>query len=423
MTKRTPTFLVLACLCVAARGRAAPPPGEPATAPGAASGPARRIIALKHMRIDMDRRRVVLDARVCLRSGGLEFFLCYRGTKEHESILATKAAPSAVHAALLALGLTPGKYARWFPAADGLPERYIPPRGAGLSILLRWKDDKGRVRQADAADWLAVTGRGKRKVNPPKTWIFVGSDLLEDNRYEADINGEIVSVANFAASVIDVPFESSDSNAPHGGENMLSFDANTGAIPPLQTPVEVILAPLPDAEKAEHARAMLQIDRFGRLQMDGRPITLERLRPWAEQFLSRHAKGQVIIRSRARAIAHDVTKVREELRIGGLFDMEEVKLPPLETIAPYILPRTGAQAAKAMARWRHKFADPGYYIREPSIGAHEHLRQIERRLREMEQQKQLLGEYLLNLKAALGRYEATTQPAGRDAAPADPPAE
>ena len=418
MTRLPLTLLVLACAWAPGRAQApAPrPPGRPGSAP-AASRPAGRVVLMKHMRVDLDKRQVILDAAVCLRSGGLEFLLCHWGKKEHESILTTKAMPSSVHAALLALGLAAGKGAEWFPPGNGLPERYIPPRGASIRIVLRWTDAAGQARQADAGDWLSATGRAKPAARQAKRWVFVGSDFLEDNSYWADADGQIISVANFASSVIDVPFESSDSNNPEAGENMLSFQANTGAIPPLGTPVEVVLIPLGGAEKAEHARALLEIDRLGRLSIDGRPIALEQLRPWAEAFLSRHAKGQVIVRSRARAIAHDVTKVREELRIGGIFDVEEVKLPPLEAVRPRILPRTGAQAAKALAKWRHKFADPGYYIHEPSTEAREHLKHIDRRIRETEQLKALLGEYRMNLQAALDRYKATTQPAGKPAGP------
>ena len=44
---------------------------------------------------DPKDRSLILRARVCLREGYLEHLLCSEQTKEHESILATKATPKA----------------------------------------------------------------------------------------------------------------------------------------------------------------------------------------------------------------------------------------------------------------------------------------------------------------------------------------
>src|SRR5262245_22371551 len=46
-------------------------------------------------------KRVILRARVVLREGQLEHLMCKKGTKEHEAIVATDAAPQMIHAALL----------------------------------------------------------------------------------------------------------------------------------------------------------------------------------------------------------------------------------------------------------------------------------------------------------------------------------
>src|SRR5262249_1194854 len=50
---------------------------------------------------DAKGRRLIIRARVALREGPLEHLLCLKGTKEHEAILATDAAPYQIHAGLL----------------------------------------------------------------------------------------------------------------------------------------------------------------------------------------------------------------------------------------------------------------------------------------------------------------------------------
>src|SRR5689334_851494 len=57
---------------------------------------------------DPQGKRLILRARVVLVEGPLEHLLCLRGTKEHEAILATDAAPRKIHAGLLLTGAEVG---------------------------------------------------------------------------------------------------------------------------------------------------------------------------------------------------------------------------------------------------------------------------------------------------------------------------
>jgi len=373
--------------------------GAQATRP--ASRPARRIITLKHLLIDLETRRVTLDAEVCLRKGMLEFLLCKAGTKEHESILRTSATGADLHAALLSLGLRAGKPARW--SGRGKEAVFLPPQGAGLKISLRYNDSAGKARRVDAGRWLASAAG--RSVDPPAQWIFVGSDILPDNDYWADLDGGIVSVANFASAVIDVPFASSSSN------KLLEFTANTPQVPPLETQVKVIFEPVDGARKADHARVLLQIDRLGQYRLDGGTIPLEGLREWAMAYIARHAEGMVVLRSSARALCWDVERARRELQLGGVTEFDEQRLPPAEDI----LPRTPAEARVALDEWSRKFAKPESFLVEPGEQAAATLRQIERELGRLEARKALWGEYATHLRQALGKYKAATQPSGAKA--------
>jgi len=72
-------------------------------------------------------------------------------------------------------------------------------------------------------------------------WVFAGSGFWVDERtgekhYRA-AGGDIICVSNFATAILDLPVESSQSN------HALMFKANEPAIPPLGTPVTLVLTP------------------------------------------------------------------------------------------------------------------------------------------------------------------------------------
>jgi hypothetical protein len=58
-----------------------------------------------------------------------------------------------------------------------------------------------------------------------------------EEHYMADSSGELICVSNFPTATLDVPIESSDSDAA------LMFEAFTEHIPPLGTPVTMVLTP------------------------------------------------------------------------------------------------------------------------------------------------------------------------------------
>lgn len=371
--------------------------GHRAAAAAPTTRPSPKVLKFKHLRVELDKRRVILQAEVCRDSGPLEFLVCRAGTKEYESVLRTKAPGQQLHAALLALGLTPGKPARW--SGSGPAARFLPPQGPAVTITFRWKDKQGKTHQAEASDWLSASG--EKQVALPKQWIFIGSEVLPDGRYWADIDGEIISVSNFASAVLDVPFESSDQNA------QLDFQANAKTIPPVNTPVEVILTPKAGAEKSPHARVLLEIDRFGRLRMAGRPILLTGLEKWAQAYIAKHPSGQVHIRADGRALVADVARAREELRVAGVDEIEVSRLVPRQAI----LPRTAEQADQALKRWAWKFKNAKDLLRDPGEEAGAVLKQIEDDIKGLQATQTRWREYAQRIQEALNEYnKAKKQP-------------
>lgn len=405
--KRILTVLVGVCLwggCVLAGPQA--PAGGPRK-PGAA--PKRKgLVQLPHLRVDLVKREVIFDANVCLRKGFLELLVCRRPakgvqSKEHESILSTDARGADIHAALMLLGLTRGKPAELMPAREGQRGVALPPRGPELKVILRWKDADGKQHQAEPAKWLAAP-KG-RKQPPTDKWVFVGSEIMPDGKYWADSSGDIISLSNFASAVIDVPFKSTSVN------DFLEFITNAEAIPPKGTRVEVVLTPLPGAAGAEHARALLEIDRFGQLKMEGKPLLFDKLTEWGEAYVKRQRKGRVVIRSAPRAISADVERVRTELRFGGIEDIRKHRLVP----AGAMLPRTPAQAGRALTQYRKLFADFEWAIPDPVEAAEGQLKEIEWELRELKRLESLWKEYRAHLKGQLDKHRASTRPTTKPA--------
>jgi hypothetical protein len=252
--------------------------------------------------IDRKDKRLLLKAKVVLREGILEMFLCKAQTKEHESILAIDSDAFIIHAGLQVLGAEPGSPVRF-------DEKFHPPTGPRIDIWVVWTDAEGKEHREKAQSWVRnVTRRyyeqpvsdlpagvnldpdgelrydAKNKVLiwfGPMTekqrdellamsrkadyraaiesffkesqskaleaeWIFGGSGFYTQKDgtqwYQAEA-GNLICVSNFSDAMIDVSVESSASN------DARLFEPYTERIPPLGTPVTVELVPVPAKKK------------------------------------------------------------------------------------------------------------------------------------------------------------------------------
>lgn len=190
----------------------------------------------KDVWFDPAGRRLILRARVAIKEGPLEHLLCSKGSKDHESTLTTEAPPRAIHAGLLLAGAEPGHPVRFDP-------KFAPPTGSAIALDLEWTGPDGKPRRADARSWIKDV-----KTGDPLTidWVFAGSELFEDPKtkqthYAAD-DGDLITVANFPSSILDLPFRSSANDADRG------YVANTAAMPDRGTAVTITLKPRPGAK-------------------------------------------------------------------------------------------------------------------------------------------------------------------------------
>lgn len=187
-------------------------------------------------------RRVIVPAVVCFREGPIEMFLCRKGTKEHESVLAAEIDARDLHTALIAAGAVAGSPVKWEP-------KYQPARGSVVKITVQYEKD-GKKQSVDAKSWV----RDFKSRKPlDKEWVFAGSFFASNEEDEkkpkiyAANGGDIVCVSNFATAMLDLPIASSAENEE------LMFEAMTDAIPPLGTKVTVIFEPQPEKKQPPKA--------------------------------------------------------------------------------------------------------------------------------------------------------------------------
>jgi hypothetical protein len=188
--------------------------------------------------IDQERKRVIVDGSIALRQGSLEMFACPKNTKEHESIVAVNCKARYVHAGLLAVGAEAGRPVQFDP-------EYKPATGPEVEVTVAWRDKKGEHR-ARAQDWIQDAKTGKAMEFP---FVFAGSGFFVDDttgekHYLGDA-GDFICVSNFTSATLDLPVESSQQNTS------LNFRAFSERIPPIGTPVRLVLAPKLKAKPAD----------------------------------------------------------------------------------------------------------------------------------------------------------------------------
>jgi hypothetical protein len=189
-----------------------------------------------YLEVDGDRRRVLVNAYVCMRKGQLEQLMCRKDTKEHESILVADIDARQLHLALLAAGATPGKPVQFEPM-------YVPASGQRIRVLLR--PDKAE-QAVPAQQWVRNI---KSRKDLAHDWVFAGSRLYphpedpDKPPYYLANDGDVICVSNFESALLDLPIASPTDDAA------LAFEPHTERVPPKNTKVLVILEPIPEKKE------------------------------------------------------------------------------------------------------------------------------------------------------------------------------
>jgi len=257
---------MLALLCVLfmhsagmAEEEAAPPQGDPAVA---------EKVELPGIKIDVENKRVDVQAKVTLNEGLLELVACTSDTKEHESIVMIDAVPMHIHAALLLIGANNGNPAMIKPANEEKTRWiHLPPRGDPIGVSLVFQDPEDEKKQVERpiSDFLkraeqeggfAPEGEdaGEEAEGAAElfdSFLFAGSQVIDDpdagRLYVADQSGNVISISTFGDELLCLPTRHSQEN------NALSWAVDSTHLPKVGAKVilRLTLKELPEEEEQE----------------------------------------------------------------------------------------------------------------------------------------------------------------------------
>ena len=183
--------------------------------------------------VDREKQRVYVDGYLAVNRGLLEMFACPMGTKEHESLVATVARAKEIHAALLAIGATPGTTAQFAP-------EFIPPTGQRIRVWVCYRDKDDEFYAVDGRSWVRNT---QTKKALDADWVFAGSGFWQDpdtgqEFYQAD-SGDMICVSNFSTAMMDIGVVSS------ADADSLLFEPFVERMPDRFTLLRLVLEPIP----------------------------------------------------------------------------------------------------------------------------------------------------------------------------------
>lgn len=187
-----------------------PGPGSTPQAPTPAEASAQVVSLFPHVRASIRERWVEFDGSVAVDVHDpktprvfLELMVCTPDSKEHESLVVTRALPSHVHAALLAVGAEPGEPGS-FRVENGKLVA-VPPRGAPVRVRVRWTSDLGEARDEAISSWVVNADSAARFAEDADGFVFAGSRIMARQgrqRYDADGMGTLVGLTSFGAETI-----------------------------------------------------------------------------------------------------------------------------------------------------------------------------------------------------------------------------
>lgn len=259
------SLLILALASFHARAQNAKPPASAASAPAQdptsrpTSQPTDDAVKVLHpfedvtviLNRDQPREsRVEIKGFTCLDSGWLEQVACGPASREHESLVVIKARPSQIHAALLTAGFESGKPGRWTYDNDKLGA--IDPTGEKVDILVRYVDKTGKTVEHEIGKWIRgqVTEKDPGKPFPREPFVFGGSAIAKNTpdmapagakdageHYVADMTGSVIGLVTFGDEMIGFSRVMADQESVQEP----AWEANTETLPPVETPVTVII--------------------------------------------------------------------------------------------------------------------------------------------------------------------------------------
>jgi hypothetical protein len=195
------------------------------------------------VKVDKDKRTITIAAKIAPRKlphlkgevYPIEVIACWahpKGKKAHETVVTIEAKPSAVHKALVDLGLKPGK--------PVMGESKEPPQGPEVKLYLEIPGPDGEVKRVPIDRTLIDKRNGKPF---PKTvrWRFTGSVLSQpdpnkdEKVYGADLTGTLIAIFPVTDQTV------LQTNLTMEYEKFLKLETNTNVLPKEGTAVKLVI--------------------------------------------------------------------------------------------------------------------------------------------------------------------------------------
>ncbi len=238
-------------------GPSSPSQGSPASKPSRKQTVAKLLEKLASLGVHLDLKRhlVWVPGVTWIHNANLEYIATGRRGSTHETLLVLDCKASALNAALLALGLKPGKnYSlkekippppkKLVMEGKAKPYVLIHPKGPGVILTVEWKGKDGKPVRYRAED--LVLDLSTKKPLPRRRWIYFGG------RWAPLYKGEPpVFVADYEENLISVCYMDPGNHLitirhEHGLDDTRWWP-NFYLLPPRGTPVKlyISLEPLP----------------------------------------------------------------------------------------------------------------------------------------------------------------------------------
>lgn len=180
--------------------------------------------------IDRVSRTASFPAKINQTDGLIEYALVHANGKRHESLLVTEVQPRDIHLACLLLG-------------GGEPGK--PP--VEVKIEVQWQTN-GPTRKLPLEDLIAFSkGHPQGKSGgglAPGAWSYTGS-LVDAAGFVASREGSVIALIHDPAALVN--------NPRPGREDDTLHVPNTRALPPLESPVRIVLKPVAPASSKPSA--------------------------------------------------------------------------------------------------------------------------------------------------------------------------
>jgi hypothetical protein len=186
---------------------------------------------------------------VNMTEGILEYALVHENGKTHESLLKTKVSPTELNVALLLCNYEPHiKEAAQFlqdPKPETKAKMALPMEHEGANRVhldVEWKDAKGATQKAPLSAWIEdLDTKGPLKT---EHWTYTGSFVTRSG-YAAEDDGSHIAIYFDLVAVMNLPNPSNRSDDVWHVEHSV--------VPPLDTPVTLIITPAQPAAPAATA--------------------------------------------------------------------------------------------------------------------------------------------------------------------------